>query len=106
MKRWDKVRVFGEQAIEINPSDSDLLLALGQAYLETGSPDRALFSYDSALLVRPEMRRPGLAHLGRARALRAQGNKREALKAVDQALRLERDNADAVQLKKDLRRGK
>lgn len=106
LKRWDKVRIFGEQAIEINPSDSDLLLALGQAYLETGSPDKALFSFDSALLVRPEMRRPGLAQLGRARAMKAQGDRRGALKAIDQALRLERDNADAGALKKELRRGK
>ena len=106
LKKWDKVRVFGEQAIEINPSDTDLLLALGSAYLETGSPDKALFSFDSALLVRPEMRRPGLAHLGRARALKAKGDKRGALKAVDDALRLERDNADAEALKKELRRGK
>ncbi|HWM85259.1 MAG TPA: tetratricopeptide repeat protein [Kofleriaceae bacterium] len=103
LKKWDKVRSFGEQAIEINPADTDILLALGQAYLETGTPDRALFSFDSALLVRPDMRRPGLAHLGRARALKAKGDRRAALKAIDQALRLERDNADAVSLKKSLR---
>jgi cellulose synthase operon protein C len=106
LKKWDKVRVFGEEATEINPSDSDLLLALGQAYLETGSPDKALFSYDSALLVRPEMRRPGLAHLGRARAFKAKGDRRAALKAIDQALALERDNVEAATLKKDLRRGR
>jgi tetratricopeptide (TPR) repeat protein len=103
LAKWDKVRVFGEQAIEINPSDSELLLALGRAYLETGAPDRALFTFDSALLVRPEMRRPGLAHLGRARALKAAGDRRGALKAVEQALRLERDNADALALRKVLR---
>ncbi len=104
LKKWDKVRTFGEQAIEINPADTEVLLALGQAYLETGNADRALFSYDSALLVRPEMRRPGLAHLGRARALKAKNDRRAALKAVDQALRLERDNAEATALKKELRR--
>jgi len=101
--KWDKVRVFAEQAIEINPADSALLLTLGQAYLETGNPDRALFSFDSALLVRPEMRRPGLAHLGRARALKSKGDRRAALKAVDQALARERDNAEAAALKKELR---
>jgi tetratricopeptide (TPR) repeat protein len=103
LKKWDKVRTFGEQAIEINPADTEVLLALGQAYLETGNPDRALFSFDSALLVKPEMRRPGLAHLGRARALKAKNDRKSALKAIDQALRLERDNADAAALKKELR---
>jgi len=104
LKRWDKVRVYGEEATDINPADTDLLLALGQAYLETGSPDKALFSFDSALLVRPEMRRPGLAHLGRARALKARGDRAGAVKAVEQALRLEPDSADAAALKKELRR--
>jgi cellulose synthase operon protein C len=105
LKKWDQVRTYGEQALEVNPSDPDVLLALGQAYLETGAADRALFSFDSALLVRPEMRRPGMAQLGRARALKAKGDRRGALKAVDQALRLESDSAEAVALKKELRRG-
>ncbi|HUS65099.1 MAG TPA: tetratricopeptide repeat protein [Kofleriaceae bacterium] len=103
LKKWDKVRAFGELATEISLADADLFVMLGQAYLETGSPDRALFSFDSALLVRPEMRRPGMAHLGRARALLALGDRKGALKAVDQALRFESDNADAAALRKQLR---
>ncbi len=103
LKKWDKVRAFGELATEISLADADLFLTLGQAYLETGSPDRALYSYDSALLVRPVMRRPGLAHLGRARALLATGDKKGALKAVDQALRFESDNAEAAALKRQLK---
>ncbi len=102
-KQWDKVRTYGELALDISLGNADLLLTLGHAYLETGSPDRALYSYDSALLVRPPMRRPGLAHLGRARALKARGDTKGAVEAVNKALKLEPDNADAASLKKELR---
>jgi len=102
-KSWDKVRTYGELALDISLGNADLFLMLGQAYLETGSPDRALYSYDSALLVRPPMRRPGLAHLGRARALKAKGDPKGALEAVSKALKLEPDNADAAALKRELR---
>jgi tetratricopeptide (TPR) repeat protein len=95
---WAKVRRFGELALDINPADAELLLKLGRAYLETGAPDRALYSYDSALLVTPAMRRPALAHVGRARALAAQGDKAGARKAIQQALALEPDNKDALEL--------
>jgi tetratricopeptide (TPR) repeat protein len=103
LKKWDKVRTYGELALDITLADAELFLLLGQAYLETGSPDKALYSYDSALLVRPPMRRPGLAHLGRARALKARGDAKGALAALQKALKLEPDNADAAALKKELR---
>jgi tetratricopeptide (TPR) repeat protein len=103
LKKWDKVRTYGELAIEISLASADLFVTLGQAYLETGSPDRALYSFDSALLVRPELRRPALAHLGRARALLATGDRKGAQKAVDQALRTEPDSAEAGALRKQLK---
>jgi tetratricopeptide (TPR) repeat protein len=103
LKQWDKVRTYGELALDISLGNADLFLTLGQAYLETGSPDRALYSYDSALLVRPPMRRPGLAHLGRARALKAKSDTKGAIDAVTKALKLEPDNADAAALKRELR---
>ncbi|HLU67429.1 MAG TPA: tetratricopeptide repeat protein, partial [Kofleriaceae bacterium] len=102
--KWGKVRTFGELAIEITLADAELFTTLGRAYLETGAADRALYSYDSALLVKPPMRRPALAHIGRARALAALGRKAEARKAVAQALRSEPENADALTLKKELGR--
>ncbi|MEM9490981.1 MAG: tetratricopeptide repeat protein, partial [Myxococcota bacterium] len=74
-KRWNKVRSYGELALNINLTDADLFLKLGTAYLETGAPDRALFTFDSALMTKPELRRPALAHIGRARALAAQGQR-------------------------------
>jgi len=103
LKNWEKVRVYGELALDISLGNADLFMLLGQAYLETGNPDRALYSYDSALLVRPAMRRPGLAQLGRARALKAKGDSKGALDAVSKALKSEPDNADATSLKKELR---
>src|SRR5690606_32601598 len=76
--QWDKVQTYGEMAMFINPSDAELMLTLGRAYLENGDPAQALFTFDSALLARPALRRPALAHLGRAQALEAQKQRRQA----------------------------
>ncbi|WP_428264705.1 tetratricopeptide repeat protein [Haliangium sp.] len=100
--RWAKVRTYGEMAVYINPSDGELLLTLGRAYLETGDPDQALYSFDSALLAEPRLRRPALAHLGRARALAAKKQRREARAALREALRLEPENAEALSLRGEL----
>jgi cellulose synthase operon protein C len=98
-KNWDKVRTFGELAMYISPYDTDLLLTLGKAYLETGDAKQALFTYDSALLAQPELRRPAIAHVGRARALLAMGKKADAKAAVNAALKTEPENAEALELK-------
>ena len=100
--RWDKVRTYGEMATFIAPSDVDVLLALGKADLETGAPKQALYSFDSALVATPPMRRPALANVGRARALAALGKKRGARQAVRAALKTEPENADALALRKQL----
>lgn len=101
--KWAKVRTYGEMALYISPADAEVLLSLGRAYLELGQPDRALFTFDSALLVRPEIRRPALAHLGRARALAAQGKTRDAKAALASAMRTEPENAEALELKAKLK---
>lgn len=101
-KRWDKVRAYGELALHVNLTDSELYLQLGNAYLETGDPDRALFSFDSAFLVKPALRRPALAHLGRARAHLARKDRRKARAELQKALRIEPENGDALELKKQL----
>lgn len=101
--RWGKVRTYGEMAVFINPADAELLLALGRAYLETGDPRQSLFTYDSALLARPELRRPALAHIGRARAYAAQRQRRNARQALRQALRLEPENDEALKLRREIR---
>lgn len=101
--KWAKVRTYGELALYISPADADVLLSLGRAYLELGQGDKALFTYDSALLVRPELRRPALAHLGRAKALAAQGKTKDAKAALAAAMRTEPENAEALELKAKLR---
>lgn len=102
-KVWTKVRSFGEMATYINLHDTQLYLHLGAAYLETGEPARALHAFDSALMVKPELRRPAVAHIGRARALAAQKKPREARAALAQALKLEPENAEALALKSRLK---
>lgn len=103
LKQWAKVKTYGEMALYISPADADVLLTLGRAYLELGQPVQALFTYDSALLVRPELRRPALAHLGRARALAAQGKTKDAKAALALAARTEPENAEILELKAKLK---
>ncbi|ACY12805.1 tetratricopeptide repeat protein [Haliangium ochraceum] len=101
--RWDKVRVYGEMAVHINPSDAELFLMLGQAYLETGDPAQALFTFDSALLAKPALRRPALAHIGKARAHLARRQRRPAAAELRSALQLEPENAEALELRRTMR---
>jgi cellulose synthase operon protein C len=96
---WAKVRTYGEMALYIFPADAELLMTLGRAYLETGDAAKALFSYDSALLVVPTLRRPAIAHIGRTRAYLAMGDKAKARAALAQAAKTEPAHADVVELK-------
>ncbi len=100
---WHKVKTYGEMALHIFPSDADLLLTLGKAYLEVGEPARALYSYDSALLVVPTLRRPAVAHIGRARAYLAMNDKAKARAALNQAAKTEPAHAEVVELRAKLK---
>ena len=100
---WAKVRTYGEMATYINPQDPDILLGLGRAYLELGQPDRALYTYDTALVVKPTPRRPALIHLGRAKAYAALKKPRDAKAALDQAMKTEPENAEVLELKAKLK---
>ncbi|MGE5185187.1 MAG: tetratricopeptide repeat protein [Acidobacteriota bacterium] len=100
---WAKVRTYGEMATYINPQDPDILLGLGRAYLELGQPDRALYTYDTALVVKPPPRRPALIQLGRARAFAALHKLRDARAAIDQAMKTEPENAEVLELKAKLK---
>ncbi|MEZ4366294.1 MAG: tetratricopeptide repeat protein [Kofleriaceae bacterium] len=99
---WAKARTYGELALYIAPFDADVLLALGRAYQELGAASDALYTFDTALLVKPPLRRPALAHLGRAKALAALGKKADAKAALAAALKTEPENADALELKRRL----
>jgi tetratricopeptide (TPR) repeat protein len=100
--QWHKVRLYAEMATYIMPQDTDVLFALGKAYQETGDPTKALFTYDSLLAVRPEVRRPALVHIGRAKALLALGKKADAKAALQQALKTEPEHPEALELKAKL----
>ncbi len=99
---WAKVRTYGEMATFINPQDSDILLGLGRAYLELKDGQKALFTYDSALLVEPPPRRPALLQLGRAKAYLILGKKADAKAALAQAMTTEPENAELLELKAKL----
>jgi predicted Zn-dependent protease len=103
MSNWPKVRTYGEMATYINPQDYEILMALGRAYLETKSPDKALYAYDTVLVANPPPRRPALVHLGRAKAYVALGKHKEAKAALALAMKTEPENAEVLQLKATLK---
>jgi tetratricopeptide (TPR) repeat protein len=103
---WKKVRKYGELAVNINPNDGEMLLDLGRAYFETRAATRSLYTYDSALIAEPKLRRPALAHVGRARAYKALGKTSEARAAVAKALKLEPKNKQARQIQNALGKSK
>lgn len=98
-KKWHKVVHYAELGINIDPAKGALQLAVGKAYLEVGATKKALFAYDTAILIRPRLRRPALAHVGRAKALLKLGKKRDAENALDDALDLEPENAEAIKMR-------
>jgi len=100
---WAKVRTYAELATFITPHDPEVLAALGKSAVELGDGARALFAYDTMLLLSPKPRRPALVHIGRARALLALGRRADARAALDEALRTEPENAEALALKPQVR---
>jgi Tfp pilus assembly protein PilF len=102
-QNWPKVKTYGELALYISTQDPEILSALGRAYLELGQGERALYSYDTMLVSKPEPRRPALVHLGRARALLALGKKADAKAALALAMKTEPENAEVLELKAKLK---
>ena len=101
--KWAKVRTYGELATFINPQDADIMQGLGRAYLELGDGNRALYTYDTALVANPLPRRPALIQLGRAKAFVALGKPRDAKAAIGLAMQTEPENAEVLELKAKLR---
>lgn len=102
LANWPKVRTYAEMAIYIAPYDTDVLGALARGYLETGDGAKALYTYDTMLVVNPPPRRPAIVHIGRTKALMALGKQKEAKAALALALKTEPENAEALQLKAKL----
>ena len=100
---WGKVRTYGELGTFIAPQDMDILMGLAHADVELGDGNRALFVYDTALLVKPAPRRPALIQLGRAKAFVALGKRTEAKAALDLAMKTEPENAEILELKAKLK---
>ena len=57
---------FMEQAVSSEPSSADIQYHLGEAYLLSGKPEKALYAYEKAIEVNQNF---APAYLGRARAL-------------------------------------
>jgi predicted Zn-dependent protease len=100
---WPKVRTYADMATYIAPHDPDVLTALGKSNIELGDGAKALFAYDTMLLLTPPPRRPAIVHIGRAKALLAAGKKTEAKAALALAMKTEPENAEALELKARLK---
>ncbi len=84
-KDWAEVERVGDNALYIDPENSQVHRLLGEALIERGKPARALGELDQALtLGHPK---PGVVELLRARALWLLGRKGAARKAADRALK-------------------
>jgi tetratricopeptide (TPR) repeat protein len=97
---WAKARTYGVMGTFIDPFDNEMMMDLGRAYTETGDAKDAVFSYETALLSDPPLRRPALAHIGEARAYLKAGDKKKAKAEVAEALKTEPENAEALELQK------
>lgn len=100
---WAKVKTYAEMAVFIAPHDPDVLAALGRGALEAGDGARALFAYDTMLLLKPAPRRPALVHLGRTKALLAQGKRGEAKAALALAAKTEPEHPEVLSLQAKLK---
>ena len=103
LANWPKVKTYAEMATYIAPSDPDVLTGLGRAAFELGDGNRALFAYDTMLLMTPAPRRPALVHIGRARVFLAMNKKAEAKAALALAMKTEPENAEVLELKAKLK---
>jgi tetratricopeptide (TPR) repeat protein len=103
LANWAKVRTYGEMATFISPHDVDVLAGLARAHVELGEGAKALFVYDTMLLLVPAPRRPALVHIGRTKAYMLLGKKAEARAALDLALKTEGEHPEALELKAKLK---
>lgn len=101
--QWHRVVHFGEMALRLDPALGSLQLTLGKAHQELGAYDSALYAFDTALLIRPRLRRPAKAHIGRAKALFGLGKNTAGKRALNAALDLEPESAEALGLAREPR---
>jgi len=103
LANWPKVKTYAEMAMFIAPHDPEVLAALGRSAFETGDGAKALFTYDTMLLLKPAPRRPALVHIGRAKALLLVGKKADAKAAVALAAKTEPEHPDVLALQAKLK---
>ena len=81
-----------QQALELNPRDSECLNSLGKTLQDLGQLDAALDAIEHALRLRPDY---GSALINRGNVLVQLGRSDEALVCLDRALALQPDSASA-----------
>jgi tetratricopeptide (TPR) repeat protein len=88
---------LAESAATLDPENPDNLDTYGEALLRNGSPNQAITQFEKAIKLTKSKPNPiHLVHLGQAYA--AAGNRKEAVKAAQDALRLQPDLGEARKL--------
>ena len=88
----DAVRHF-EASVELRPASAPAQFNLGTALAHAGRLDDAVAAFRAALATRPDY---GLAHTNLGRVLLTQGKTAEALSHLQEAVRLDGTNAQAI----------
>lgn len=83
-EQWREVVEVGEMALFGDPLNPATHRRLGEGYLHTDKPDKALYEFDSALRAGPKEKGP--IHVARARALKALGRGEQAAEAGQKAI--------------------
>ncbi len=96
---WDEAKKVGEGAIFVAVYDEHVHINYGRALAATGDHDRAIFEYESALLCQPNNEDAATANALEAASLAAQKKTTEAKAKLDEAKRLDPNNAEIPKVK-------
>ncbi len=94
-KRWDEARRIGESAIFVDVMGAETHILYARALGAMGAHDKAIYELETALLCPAKPPVLATAHALLARELAAQKRSPEARKHLDEARKLDPDNADA-----------
>ena len=98
-KAWDEAVKLGESAVFVDVLSADVHVAYARALLGKSMNDRALYELDTVLVMQPKDKGAAVVHALMAKAHLAKKDVAEARKRRDLALSLDKDCADALELK-------
>lgn len=98
-KDWTEAKKVGEGAMFVAIYDENVHMNYGRALAATGDQTRAIYEYESALLCQPNNEDAATANALEAESLVAQKKIAEAKTKLDEAKRLDPNNAEIAKVK-------